>query len=131
MWLSLVPENGKRIIILQCHIFPPSSVDSQKATGSSPALRTIFLSFFHWGAVCIRAPRFMTCHQWGLPLVFICFLTDAKLGASSQASQRNESAVERMVPAKWFLKMESKDSGCYPWVTWQGLSSLIADEHVI
>lgn len=71
----------------------------------------------------------MTGHQWGLPLVFIFFLTDAKLGASSQASWRNESAVGRMVPVKWFLKMEFKVSGRYPWVTWEGLSSYIADEH--
>lgn len=90
----------------------------------------MFLSFFHGGAgVCIRASGFMTGHQWGLPLVFIFFLTDAKLGASSQASWRNESAVGRMVPVKWFLKMEFKVSGRYPWVTWEGLSSYIADEH--
>jgi len=70
----------------------------------------------------------MTGHRWELPLVFIFFLTDAKL--ASQANWRDKSAVGRMLPVKWFLKTESKVSGHYPWVTWEGLSSYIAEKHV-
>lgn len=52
MWLSCVSDSGKRIIILHCHIFPPSSV-SWEATWIYPT-PTVFLTFFHCrAAICI------------------------------------------------------------------------------
>lgn len=35
-----------------------------------------------------------------------------------------------MVPVKWLLKTEFKVSGYYPCVTWGGLNSYIAEEHM-
>lgn len=131
MWLSCVSDSGKRIIILHSHIFHPSSVSELKSnTNLSIQLQLYFCHSFTAELLFASASCFMTGHWWGHSLFFILFLTDAKLGESSQAIWRNESAVERTVPVKLLLKTESRVSGCYPWVTWEGANSFIAEEHV-
>lgn len=93
-------------------------------------LQLYFCHSFTAELLFASASCFMTGHWWGHSLFFILFLTDAKLGESSQAIWRNESAAERTVPVKLLLKTESRVSGCYPWVTWEGANSFIAEEHV-
>lgn len=132
MWLSWVPDSGKIIIILQCHIFPLSSaveLKSNRKFSSSENHIFVILSLVScclYQSSQIRDMPSMGASSGFHLLPYRCKTWGAFTGKPEEWVCGGKDGACKMV-----LKMESKDSGCYPWVTWQGLSSLIADEHMI
>lgn len=54
MRLSCIPDSGKRIIILQCHIFPPSSVGELKSNRKFSSSENHIFVILSLGSCCLH-----------------------------------------------------------------------------